>query len=414
MTECIDPAALKARIAGTGEIAVLDVREERLFAAGHVLLARSLPLSRFELGLTALVPRRATPVALIDDDDGLAERAARALAQFGYTDVSILGGGLAAWRAAGFGAFGGVNVPSKAFGEFVEERFHTPSISAEELQAKIDAGEKLVILDSRPWSEYVRMSIPGGIDVPGAELAYRVHDVAPSPDTLVVVNCAGRTRSIIGAQSLINAGVPNRVVALRNGTMGWELAGFVPERNAARRAPEVSADGLARARAAASRVAARFGVRTIDMTALEAFRREAESRSLYLLDVRSPEEYEAGHLSGSVAAPGGQLVQATDRYVGTLRARLVLVDDTAVRATMTAAWLCQMGWADTFVLKGGLTGPLETGPDPKAPPPSAAASIAIDRAADRKAAMREYLTWELGLVEAVQRDGTLRFPDFGA
>ena len=62
--------------------------------------------------------------------------------------------------------------------------------------------------------------------MPGAELVLRVRDIAPSPDTTIVVNCAGRTRSIIGAQSLINAGIPNKVVALRNGTMGWHLAGF--------------------------------------------------------------------------------------------------------------------------------------------------------------------------------------------
>ena len=58
------------------------------------------------------------------------------------------------------------------------------------------------------------MSIPTGVSVPGAELVYRVGALAPRPETLVVVNCAGRTRSIIGAQSLVNAGIPNRVAAL--------------------------------------------------------------------------------------------------------------------------------------------------------------------------------------------------------
>ncbi len=93
------------------------------------------------------------------------------------------------------------------------------------------------------------------MNVPGAELVLRVHELAPSPDTLVVVNCAGRTRSIIGAQSLINAGVPNRVVALRNGTMGWTLAGFTPESGMTRRAPAVSREGLAWAQAKAAEVA---------------------------------------------------------------------------------------------------------------------------------------------------------------
>jgi rhodanese-related sulfurtransferase len=414
MVTRIAPAPLKTRLSGTGEIAPLDVRDEAAFARAHLLLARSVPLERLEAVVPALLPRPRVPIALIDDGDGLAEKAAVTLGRLGYADVTILDGGMPAWAGAGYGVFSGVNVPSKAFGEFVEERFHTPSISAEELKAKIDAGEDLVILDSRPWTEYSRMNIPGGIDVPGAELAYRVHDVAPSAKTLVVVNCAGRTRSIIGAQSLINAQVPNRVVALRNGTMGWELAGYQVERGGARRAPTVSDAALIRSRAAAAQVGVRFGVKTIDRATLTKFQGEAEQRSFYLFDVRNPEEYEAGHRPGSISAPGGQLVQATDRYVGALRARLVLIDDTGVRATMTASWLRQMGWEDVFVLDRGLEGPLETGPDPMAPPPAAAMASTIDRAADRKAAMREYLAWELGLVEAVERDGTLRFPDFGA
>ena len=116
-------------------------------------------------------------------------------------------------------------MPSKAFGEFVEHESATPNISADELDALIHDRRDLVVLDSRPFDEYHRVSIPTAVNVPGAELVLRIRDLAPSLATMVVVNCAGRTRSIIGAQSLINAGVPNNVVALRNGTMGWSLAG---------------------------------------------------------------------------------------------------------------------------------------------------------------------------------------------
>ena len=69
------------------------------------------------------------------------------------------------------------------------------------------------------------MSIPTGISVPGAELVLRARELAPRPETTLIVNCAGRTRSIIGTQSLVNAGIPNPVYALRNGTIGWTLAG---------------------------------------------------------------------------------------------------------------------------------------------------------------------------------------------
>ena len=370
---------LKAMLRDGGELALLDVREEGVFARSHLLFAVPLPLSRLELGLAALLPRRAARVVLIDDGDGLADRAAALMMRVGYRNLAVLAGGVPAWKEAGFELFSGVNVPSKAFGEFIEHAAGTPNLSAAELKAKLDARENLVILDSRPMDEYRNMSIPGGIDCPGAELVRSVHDVAPSPETLVVVNCAGRTRSIIGAQSLINAAIPNKVVALRNGTMGWHLAGLEVERGATRRPPAPTPEGLAKARAAAERVAARAGVRVIDRTALARFEAERDRRSLYLLDVRSPEEFVAAHPKGARSAPGGQLVQATDVYVGIRNARLVLLDDDGVRSLMTASWLVQMGWDEVYVLPDALASmELERGPAPRevlSPAPASARTI---------------------------------------
>ncbi len=332
------------------EIAILDLREELIFSRGHLLHARSLPLSRLELRMARLVPRLGTRIVLCDDADGLAERACAILGRHGYTNLFVLGGGVAAWARAGFELFSGVHVPSKGFGEFVEHENQTPSITANELDRLMREGTDLVVLDSRPLDEYVRMSIPTAINVPGAELVLRIHDLAPSPHTLVVVNCAGRTRSIIGAQSLIDANVPNKVAALRNGTMGWNLAGLTCDSGKSERAPTPSDDGMAWAKSAADRVARRFGVERIDRAKLDQLRSEQGQRSLYLFDVRDPPEYAAGHVAGAVSAPGGQLVQATDQYVGTLGARIVLVDDKEVRAVMTASWLRRMGWKDVFVL----------------------------------------------------------------
>jgi rhodanese-related sulfurtransferase len=345
----VTPHTLRAMLADGGELAIVDVREELIFSRGHLLHARSVPLSRLEINFARLVPRRDTRIVLCDEADGLAERAADVLAGAGYSQLSVLAGGVAAWAAAGLELFSGVNVPSKAFGELVEHECGTPSISADELEAMMRAGKDLVVLDSRPFDEYRSVSIPTGINVPGAELVLRVRDMAPSPDTLVVVNCAGRTRSIIGAQSLINARLPNKVVALRNGTMGWTLAGHECDSGQSRRVPNVSSGALAWARPAADQLARRFGVARIDRGTVETFRAD-KTRTLYVFDVRNPEEYEAGHFPGALSAPGGQLVQATDQYIGTLGARIVLSDELEVRALMTASWLRQMGWKDVFVL----------------------------------------------------------------
>ncbi len=340
------------------ELAILDVREELNFSQNHLLHARSVPLSRLELKMAALVPRRSTRIVLCDANDGLAERAANILGGQGYSQLHVLAGGTHGWAEAGFELFSGVNVPSKAFGEYVEHHGRTPSIDAAELNRLLEQKADIVIVDSRPFDEYARVSIPTATSMPGAELVLRIRDLAPSPETLVVVNCAGRTRSIIGAQSLINAGLPNKVVALRNGTMGWSLAGLKCESGRAKRAPRPSPASLKWAKAAAARVAERDGVQRIDLALLDRMQAEQAERTLYLLDVRGPDEYERGHIHGAVSAPGGQLIQATDQSIGTLGARIVLVDDMEVRAVMSASWLMQMGWNEVFVLvaKGGETG----------------------------------------------------------
>jgi rhodanese-related sulfurtransferase len=345
----LDPATVKAMLNDGREVALIDLREELLFSQSHLLWARCVPLSRLELRFARLVPRKTTRIVLCDDDDGRAQRAADVLARAGYTDLAVLDGGVAAWEKAGFVTFSGVHVPSKAFGEFVEHDSGTPSISAGELNELMRNGSNIKVLDSRPFDEYTRVSIPTGINVPGAELVLRARDIAPSPDTTIVVNCAGRTRSIIGAQSLINAGVPNKVVALRNGTMGWHLAGFTCASGETGRTPAFTGKGLAWAKQAADGVARKYGVERIDRATLDSWRGD-HSRTTYLFDVRDPEEYVAGHLPGAVSAPGGQLVQATDIYAGTLGARIVVADDKEVRALMTASWLRQMGWKDVYVL----------------------------------------------------------------
>ncbi len=354
---------LREALEGKNELAIIDFREEGSFAPAHLLHACNIPLSRLELEIRDLVPRRATRIVATDNGDGLAARGAARLRELGYTDIALFANGVEAWRDAGYEVFSGFNVPSKAFGEYVEHAYDTPSVSAEELNDMLAGPDPVVVLDSRPMDEFRNMNIPTATCCPGAELVYRVHDLAPSPETTVIVNCAGRTRSIIGAQSLINAGIPNRVAALRNGTMGWHLAGLGLERGNERPAPEPSTAGLDAARACARAVAARFEVPVM---------REippAPDRTTYIFDVRHPHEFEAGHLKGSRSAPGGQLVQATDRYAAVRGARIFLVDDTGVRAAMTAHWLRQMNW-EAAVLEGALDdSPLETGPAASEPGP---------------------------------------------
>ncbi|MDR3517898.1 MAG: rhodanese homology domain-containing protein [Azospirillaceae bacterium] len=334
-------AHIRALLLARQEIALIDVREEDRFAQAHPLWAANFPLSRLELEAWRRIPRRDTLIVVYGED-----RTARAIAtltRLGYTSVHELDGGLDGWRAAGGELFRDVNVPSKAFGEYVEAHRHTPSLDATAVKELIDRDPGLVVLDVRRFDEYQTMTLPGSVSVPGAELVLRARQLAPNPGTRIIVHCAGRTRSIIGTQSLINAGLPNPIAALRNGTIGWVLAGHTLEQGASRRFPaDLPETVRAIAQVDARQVAARAGVSRIAASALD---RLAEAgRTLYRFDVRSPEEFAAGHLPGFTNVPGGQLVQESDHDAPVRGARLVLADDDGVRADMTASWLAQMGW----------------------------------------------------------------------
>ena len=359
--DTISVAALKAALHDGGEIALLDAREEVPFDARHLLMASCVPLGRIEVAVGELVPRRTARVVWCDDGENLAHEAAKRMLALGYSNVSVLDGGINAWEAAGHPIYSGVHVPSKAFAEVVEHETSTPWIDAAELKGLIDAKADICILDTRSYAEYHSNSIPGAISVPGAEIVYRFKDLVPSTDTLVVVNCGGRTRSIVGAQALINGGVPNKVVSLKNGTQDWHLYGYEVLKGATRTAPEVSAEGLASAAASAQRVAALCNIETIDAKTLSRWRGEAHTRTLYQLDVRTVEEYEAGHVEGVKHIAGGQLIQETDRHMAVWGARVVLMDDDGVRATMTASWLKQMGWEVAIISNEAAGGASSTG-----------------------------------------------------
>jgi rhodanese-related sulfurtransferase len=348
----VTPAILKAWLHDGSEIALLDVREHGQYGEAHPFYAVPLPYSRLELDIARLVPRLDTRIVLLDGGtDGVAERAASRLEALGYKNVHVLAGGTAAWQSAGHVLFAGVNVPSKTFGEMVEETYHTPHISAAELAERQARGDDLIVLDGRPVEEYRKMTIPGSICCPNGELPLRIAALAPDPATTIVVNCAGRTRSIVGAQMLRHFGVPNPVLALENGTQGWFLADLQLDHGADRLYPPAPQD-LTEARARAARHASRCGVPRIDTATLRGWLGDP-TRNTFLCDIRTPEEFAAGSLPGAQNAPGGQLLQATDQYVGVRGARIVVFDGEDVRAPMAAAWLRQMGW-DAAVLAEGL------------------------------------------------------------
>ena len=339
----IIPETLKQRLTTGAEIALLDVREYGEYGEGHPIFAVNLPYSRLEAKAAQLLPCRSAPCVLLDNGDGVAEKAARRLGKLGHSNLAILDGGAPAWQAAGFTLYQGVNVPSKVFGELVEQQFETPSLAAEDLKAMQEQGESVVVLDGRSPKEFRKMAIPGGRFCPNAELGYRLPMLVPDENTPVVINCAGRTRSLIGAQTLLSLGFRNKILALRNGTQGWRLAGFELVHGATPTVlPEPDEAQLAASRMQANALLLKTQLQTVDGETLQIWLSD-DRRTTYLCDVRTVEEYERGHFTEALHAPGGQLVQATDEWVAVRNARIVLTDDTQLRAATTAMWLRAMG-----------------------------------------------------------------------
>ena len=365
MAVSIDTRELRQRIIAGGEFALIDVRESSQFSKAHILTACNLTLSRLELGIGALVPRPSTFLALTDGGDGLAQRAADVLQSMGYRELAVHEGGIPAWHAAGCEVFEGVNVPSKAFGECVEGACNTPSLDAAEVHRRIAAGDDIVVVDGRPFAEYSDVAIPDALSCPNSELVRHIADVVTSSATTVVVNCAGRTRSIIGAQTLRNAGLANRVHALENGTIGWEWAGHSLEYGARRRPGDPSQASRAWGIEACRRMASATRLGVTDDATLDDWLND-DTKTLYRFDVRSPEEHARGVLAGMTAIEGTQLVQETDSWIAVRDARIVLGDDCGTRSRFAGHWLKQMGFGDVHVLDTDEVLPVRTAP-PEAP-----------------------------------------------
>lgn len=355
MVNTISPDALHDLLASRTQFALIDVREAGEYNSSHIPGVSLIPRRQLEFQMVLAVPYSGTLIVVCDDDGRRAALAAATLERMGYSQVSVLAGGMNHWVTRDYPTEWGMNVPSKDFGEKMEAVHHVPEMEATELHARLDRGEKLVILDTRTPEEYQRFCIPGGRSMPGGELALRIHDVTKDlePDTTIVVNCAGRTRSIIGTRLLQRMGIPN-VYGLKNGTSGWMLAGYQLETGGDRLTlPAPTPEGLAAAEAYAARLAVEDGVRYLDIPALQTMMQRRSQETVYCIDVRSEEEYRSAHIPGFRWFPGGQAVQRSDDVAVVKNCPLVFCCDGKARATFTASWYRQMGFAEVYAVDGG-------------------------------------------------------------
>jgi rhodanese-related sulfurtransferase len=353
MTQYISPETLKAWREGTAPYAAIDVREPMEFNKEQIHRTTNLPRGWLEFRIEVLVPVKDTPLALVDGGEGRAERCAATLAHHGYSRTAVLQGGIPAWKEAGLPTVSGTNVPSKEFGEEILHEDRIPEIEAQELNALIEGGGPLRIFDSRTEAEYERFSIPTGVSLPGGELILHAWDMDQDKSSPLIINCAGRTRSIIGAGALHRLGVTN-ARALRNGGMGFILAGLSLDHGKKSEIPQPSGRSRAHGEELAARLAEEEGVPSLSPDELRALQGKSSSETLYILDVRLAPEFRKGHIPGAISIPGGQAVQRTDEFAAVRAGTIVTYCDANARATMAAYWLRRMGLPNVLFLRDGI------------------------------------------------------------
>jgi rhodanese-related sulfurtransferase len=342
MTRSINVASLQSWLGDGEELAVLDIRDRDAVGYASPLFATNLPAAEVTESLQVYVPRKEVRTVLVDGGDGSAAELAENLAGGGWTNIVALDGGIPAWSE--HGAEETFDIPGATFSLGIRDERGTPAVSAAELKALRDQDADVIVIDTRTLPEFVNGHVPGAVSVPGAELLLRFADLVPAPDTHVVVSCAGLPRAIIGAQTLIDAGVPNKVSFLYDGTKAWQEDGSALETGAT--ATYGPADEEARKQAVerVKAISASDAFPHIDGATAQAWAADPD-RTTYLLDVRTPEEYAAGHLDGSISAEGGQLLGVAYRTIAVRGARVVLIDDPlGARAAVVAHWLKRRGF----------------------------------------------------------------------
>ena len=366
MATMISVDALKALVESDGLYAVIDVRDWGEFTLEQIPGVNAVPRGYIEKYLPVLVPKKDVQIVLYCDTGERSTRAASTAEALGYTNVSILAGGLQSWRAAGYETVHGWSLRGKEYGEQLQVEEAIPDLTAEELHARLARGEKLYILDTRTEPEFLATHLPGAYGAPGGELAQIVTDIAPDRNVRIVTNCAGRTRSVLGAHLLRRMGF-SHVHALKGGTGAWRIAGYGNELESGPGPlkPPVSAASLAACAQLAERVAVEDHIPFLSPQALPTWRERGEL--LYLLDVRRLEEYRAGHIPGARFCPGTQTALLVDSYVGVKNATVVTTCDARARAILAASLLKDMGYPRVYVLDGGVQAwaaqgfPLEAG-----------------------------------------------------
>jgi rhodanese-related sulfurtransferase len=362
MKNSITPEEVQQTIDSDEQVAVIDIREPLDYSFGHIKEGTPVPRRLLESRLLEVVPNKEIPVILCDQSGDRAPIDANWLCTLGYQDVSYIEGGIDAWMSAGLdtvemqeGVYStAFNRLSKEFGEQVQVERNVEQIHPDELKELLDdEDEDLLIADVRTPEEHCDMTIPGAVNLQSVDLCLYLNQLRNESQT-AVVHCAGRTRSIIGTASLEKLGFEN-VYELKNGTMGWDLAGYELEKEASRSISKKDLNEVYNPEIE-SKAESLLTENDIPMISLDEFQdiRDADDRVVYSIDVRTKKEYGEGHIPHTLSIPGGQAIQTADEHIAVRNGTIVFISENHVRSSIVAYWFSEMGFDRVTVFKKGI------------------------------------------------------------
>jgi rhodanese-related sulfurtransferase len=334
--------------------ALIDVRDRKEYIDSQILMASHIPRYLLEEKIPVVVPVKTTNVILYSNEEKRARLAAQTLIKGGYTNVSVLDGGIEAWKNAGYPIVTGEHVFSKGFGEIVGELRKTViTITPQELNEMLQSDDDYVVIEVRPEEEVeITGSIPGAVNIPGVELILKVHDYFKAGKK-IIFTCAGRTRGFIASATVKLLGFPP-VYDLLNGTLNWKLAGFILEKPVPY-APPATEESKRQAETRVNALIEKESIPFIEPDSLKTLiGRQSDKETLYLIDVRTRDEFILNHISGAIHFPGGQAIQDTDDLMVVHNAAIVFICDNGTRSGVSAYWYKQMGIPKVYVLRGGM------------------------------------------------------------
>jgi len=214
----------------------------------------------------------------------------------------------------------------------------TSEISVEDYKKSMDKEKDVVLIDVRTAAEYAAGHIPGAINIPRGVLEFKITEKYPDRNTNIITYCKKGGRGTLAASSLAKLKYKN-VRSIAGGWEAWVKVAPLPKK------PEVPEEIKKMVKEAKSKI------KQIKLAALKSMMKA--KAPFVLIDIREPQEFEAGNIPGSVNIPRGLLeFKITKKYPNRDTA-IIIYCKNGGRASLAAQSLERINYNNVRSVEGG-------------------------------------------------------------